>query len=225
MFNSSSSSGPFAFRWPSATESRHRSHKERPMSTRAPPSSRHLWLSRLTTAGRSSSTEALRNAMRSDRRPGDAAALVVVWLFRKHECEPRAALCHSAVLVVRLLLVVVAAPPSLRREGPRHRRSSRRSSRRSPSGRRSPTSSSPVVIVVLVVVVVLTVVLVVVLVVVLIVLVSETCIHNNNNNNNNESSRAITSSLGEDGRGHDARRGGHRRSESWCDVGQGGILM
>jgi len=86
----------------------------------------------------------------------------------------------------------------------------------------SPSSSSPVVSVVLVVVVV--VVLAVVIVVVLVVLVSETCIDNNNNNhnnNNNESSRAINSRLGEDGRGHDGRRGGHRWSESWCEGGQG----
>ena len=86
------------------------------------------------------------------------------------------------------------------------------------AGRMSPSSSSPVVIVVLVVVVV---VLAVVIVVVLVVLVSETCIHNNNNSTS-ESSRA---GLWEDGRGHDGRRGGHRRSESWCDGGQGGILM
>jgi len=90
------------------------------------------------------------------------------------------------------------------------------------AGRMSPSSSSPVVLVVLVVVVV--VVLAVVIVVVLVVLVSETCIDNNNNNhnnNNNESSRAINSRLGEDGRGHDGRRGGHRWSESWCEGGQG----
>ena len=90
------------------------------------------------------------------------------------------------------------------------------------AGRMSPSSSSPVVIVVLVVLVV--VVLAVVIVVVLVVLVSETCIDNNNNNhnnNNNESSRAINSRLGEDGRGHDGRRGGHRWSESWCEGGQG----
>ena len=75
------------------------------------------------------------------------------------------------------------------------------------AGRMSPSSSSPVVIVV-----------------VLVVLVSETCIDNNNNNhnnNNNESSRTINSRLGEDGRGHDGRRGGHRWSESWCEGGQG----
>ena len=78
---------------------------------------------------------------------------------------------------------------------------------------------------VVVLVVVVVVVLAVVIVVVLVVLVSETCIDNNNNNNhnnnNNESSRTINSRLGEDGRGQDGRRGGHRWSESWCEGGQG----
>jgi len=78
-------------------------------------------------------------------------------------------------------------------------------------GRRRRRSSPVAIVLVVVLVLVLAVVLVLVLVLVLVVLVSETCIHNNDNN---ESSRAMNSRVGEDGRGHDGRRGGHRRSES-----------